>query len=201
MGRDFTLLYGNACSGYKGAMRRIAWLLVAWLIGAAAWAQAPAAAQVYVDTKDECAALGGSWLRTDSWQAACQTPWPRDDCFRLGGAWTPMSAAPFGGLCMARVSLAAIGRQCTEAGGSWGPPGSAMPWCQPGQRKPPPPRISVDRNRPCENQKDCAFGCIYQGPPVAEGAQVGGRCRATDAPAGCFSLVENGRMAGSICVN
>src|SRR5438105_493807 len=112
---------------------RAALFLAAWLIGGQAGAQMPANDPANVDSREECTALGGAWLANrGTWLAACQVPWARDECLRLGGAWTPLDAAPAGGLCIAPVSMQATARQCAQSGGTWGPPGSAMPYCQPG---------------------------------------------------------------------
>jgi hypothetical protein len=179
------------------------WLLAGWLIaGAAAWAQPMANATGFVDSPEECTALGGAWLgNRGTWKAACQVPWERQDCLRLGGAWTPMGAAPAGGLCVAQVSVQATARQCADAGGTWGPPGSSMPFCEPGTAQAAAPvRVASDANRACSSQGDCSYGCVYRGPPLATGAQVMGQCRPTSQVRGCYAMVENGRLAGSICM-
>lgn len=186
-------------------LRLTPWLLGMLLIGAPAWAQpsmaAPAGA--YVDTPQECTALGGNWqVAADGWQAACRTPWPREECLRLGAAWTAQARAAAGGVCTARVSPAATARQCTSRGGAWGPEDSPMPLCRfEAETRKPPARPAPDANQRCDSQKDCLNGCIYTGPEVAPGADVIGRCRATSEATGCFSMVESGRLAGRICLN
>lgn len=181
---------------------RRAFLLIGWLIGAAAaWAQPAATGPAFVDSREECAALGGAWLaKRSTWIAACQVPWERAECLRLGGGWTPMGAAPAGGVCVAQVSLQATARQCTDAGGSWGPPGSSMPFCQPGTAQVAPVKAASDANKLCESQGDCLYGCVYRGPPKPAGAEVAGHCRPTSPVAGCYSMVEKGLLAGSICM-
>jgi len=181
-----------------------AWLLACWLIGGgAASAQTPAAAPAFVDTPQECTALGGAWVQRSGWQQACQAPWTREECLRLGGAWTPLVGAPANGVCLAAVTERAVTRQCTESGGSWGPPGSRMPYCQSGTAaaKPAPVRQAPDANKACDSQRDCTYGCVYAGPPVQAGADVMGRCRANNARTGCFEMVEKGRVAGRICLD
>jgi hypothetical protein len=179
---------------------RVFLLLLAWLSVAAAQAQPAASSPAFVDSADECATLGGAWLgKRDTWQAACQVPWARTECLRLGGAWSPMQAAPGGGVCIAQVSLAAAAHQCTDAGGTWGPPGSSMPYCQPGTAK-PPIRAASDANKICNGQSDCLYGCVYRGPPKPTGAEVKGQCRPTSQVEGCYSMVDKGRLAGSICM-
>lgn len=176
-------------------------LLAGWLIGAAAWAQPSAGgAPAFIDTREQCVALGGAWLASrGNWQASCQTPWGREECLRQRGAWTPMAAAPAGGLCMAQVSPEATARQCASSGGAWGPPGSSMPFCQPGVAR-APVKAASDANKQCKNQGECVYGCIYQGPTVARGSEVVGRCRPTSRIEGCYSMVDKGRLAGNICM-
>lgn len=183
--------------------RAILALLAGWLISVAGWAQPAVAASAFVDTREECTALGGAWLSIPGgWQSSCQTPWSREECLRLHGAWTSMAAAPAGGLCMAQVSPQATARQCTGAGGTWGPPGSSMPFCQPGTATArAPARAASDANKPCKNQGECIYGCIYRGPAVARGADVVGQCRATSRIEGCYSMVDQGQLAGNICMN
>ena len=179
-------------------------LLLTWLMAAgAAWSQSTASSSTsFVDSADECTHLGGAWLgKRGNWQAACQVPWARTECLRLGGAWTPMRAAPGGGVCMAQVSLAAAARQCTASGGSWGPPGSAMPYCQAGTGiAKAPVKAASDANKACGSQSDCIYGCVYRGPPKPTGMEVKGQCRPTSQVEGCYSMVEKGRLAGSICM-
>jgi len=156
-----------------------------------------------IDSKEECTAMQGAWVQRGTWQQACQTPWTREECLPLGGAWTPLVGAPAGGVCLAEVSDFATARQCAESGGSWGPPGSKMPYCQPGS-----PRAAVaqvrkapDAGRKCDSQRDCTYGCVYQGPPKAEGSDVLGVCRADNRRSGCHIMVEKGRLSGRICLD
>ncbi|MES2937686.1 MAG: hypothetical protein V4864_08380 [Pseudomonadota bacterium] len=180
-------------------------LFVSLLIGWPAWAQQPARpASAYVDTREECTLLGGNWLPGgDGWQSSCRMQWTREECLRLGAGWTAQPRAAAGGVCTARVSPAATARQCTEHGGTWGPADSPMPLCrfEPAAQRKPAVRAAPDANQRCDSQKDCIYGCVYSGPAVAPGADVIGRCRATNEAAGCFSMVESGRLAGRICVN
>lgn len=112
-----------------------------------------------------------------------------------------MAAAPQGGLCLAQVSEPAVAQQCTQAGGTWGPPGSKMPFCQPGTAtaKNMPVRKAPDANKLCDSQSDCTYGCVYTGPKAEPGADVLGRCRPTSVVKGCYSVVEKGRLAGQVC--
>ena len=174
----------------------------AWFLCAGAWAQAPSASPAFVDSREECTALGGAWLASrGTFLAACQVPFAREECLRLGGGWTPMTAAPAGGLCIAQITQAATARQCADSGGTWGPPGSAMPYCQPGTaRAAAPMKAASDANKVCSNQKECIYGCVYNGPALATGTEAPGRCRATNRIEGCYAMVDQGRIAGTICM-
>ena len=176
-------------------MRR-ALLVLCWLLWApAAWSQA--AGPAVVDSPEECRTLGGTWMQR-GWQAACQMPWERAECLRLGGGWTPVARLPAGGTCTAPVSPQARVQQCEAGGGTWGPPGSAMPDCQMGE---PAVRRAADAGKLCDSQRDCSYGCIYQGQETRAGADVMGRCRADNARTGCFWIVEAGRLSGRMCLN
>ncbi|MBI5277518.1 MAG: hypothetical protein HY854_13765 [Burkholderiales bacterium] len=180
-----------------------AWLLLC-LAPLVAVAQAnPPVRPMFIDSKEECATVRGAWVQRGSWQRACQTSWARDECLPLGGEWTAMVGAPSGGVCMARVSDFATARQCTESGGNWGPSGSKMPFCQAGTPRTAAValRKAPDAGKKCDSQRDCTYGCVYQGPPKAEGADVLGQCRADNARSGCFTMVEKGRLSGRICLD
>lgn len=179
---------------------RLAVLLVTGLIAVAAWAQSGRAGAASVDSRAECVALGGDWQARDKWQAACEVPWGREDCLRLGGGWTQVSKASTGGRCFAPVSEFGLAQQCLDKGGSWSPPGSPARQCN---FDAPKVRIATqapDAGNRCDSQIDCTYGCVYEGPAAAPGADVLGRCRATNTGSGCFSMVEGGRLAGSVCV-
>jgi hypothetical protein len=179
---------------------RLVFLLCAWLIAAAGWAQ-PHAAPAFVDSREECTALGGAWIvGRSAWQASCEVPWAREECLRQHGAWTPIALAPNGGACMAQVSAQATARQCTGSGGTWGPPGSTMPVCTPAPPPAGPPlRKASDANKVCSGQSECIYGCIYSGAAVPTGTPVKGHCRASNQIEGCYEMVEQGRLAGNIC--
>jgi hypothetical protein len=180
---------------------RLALLLALWLIGTAAWSQPRPAGAARVDSREECAALGGKWQARGSWQAACEVGWDRGECLRLGGAWTEINKAAAGGRCFAPVSEFAVAQQCLDQGGIWGPSGSRTPDCtfEPRKEARTVTARAPDADKRCDSQKDCTYGCVYHGPPVARGADVLGRCRATNEFSGCSSMVESGRLVGSIC--
>ena len=179
-------------------------LLVTWLIGVAAWAQPAGSGAALVDSRDECASLQGTWKPArEAWQTACEVPWSRADCLRLGGGWTEIAKASSGGRCLAGMSEFAMAQQCLDHGGNWSPVGSGRPQCsfEPVRAKTAAAPKAADAGKLCDSQKDCTYGCVYQGPQVRQGADVLGHCRPTNTAAGCFLMVESGRLAGSICVN
>lgn len=178
----------------------LALLLALWLVGTPSWAQPGPTGAARVDSREECAALGGKWQGRGGWRAACEVTWGSDECLRLGGAWTEISKAAGGGRCFAPVSEFAVAQQCLDQGGIWGPAGSRAPDCTFEPPKRPVARVQArDAGKRCDSQKDCTYGCVYTGPPVARGADVLGRCRAGNDTSGCFSMVESGRLVGSIC--
>jgi hypothetical protein len=182
-------------------MARLAVLLALWLFGTAGWAQPRPAGAAWVDSRQECAALGGKWQGRGAWQAACEVAWDRPECLRLGGAWTEISKAAAGGRCFAPVSEFAVAQQCLDQGGLWGPAGSRTPECtfEAPKRAVAKVQRARDAGKRCDSQKDCTYGCVYSGPPAARGADVLGRCRATNEMTGCSSMVESGRLVGTIC--
>lgn len=184
---------------------RLALLLLSWFVVATGIAQPGPSSGTTVDTRADCLALEGTWKpAADGWRGACEVPWAREDCLRLGGSWSQVAKAATGGRCLAPVSEWGMALQCLDRGGKWAPAtASRAPSCAlaatpiPGRA---PPAAASDAGKRCENQKDCLYGCVYQGPEAAPGITVPGRCRAAKVAAGCFSMVEDGRLAGNICV-
>jgi hypothetical protein len=182
---------------------RLAFLLLFGLVAMAAGAQPARPGSGTVDSREECAGLQGTWSASgNGWQSACEVPWSREDCLQLGGSWTQVAKAATGGRCLARQSEFGIAQQCLDRGGTWGPPAAARQSCT---FEPTKPRTAVaskapDAGKLCDSQKDCMYGCVYEGPPMATHSDVMGRCRATNTGAGCYSMVEAGRLAGSVCV-
>lgn len=183
-------------------MARLVWLLFVTCLGAAAWAQPARPGPAFVDSRQECAALDGTWRpAADGWRAVCEVRWSREDCLRLGGAWTQIAKSAAGGRCLAGMSEWALAQQCMDGGGKWASVGTRAPQCT---FEGAPPRVersrpAADAGKRCDSQSDCTYGCVYEGPPVATGADVLGRCRPTRIASGCFSMVERGRLAGSLC--
>lgn len=83
---------------------------------------------------------------------------------------------------------------CTAAGGEVVPSGK-LQWencVQP----------FMDAGTACAGSEDCVGECRYEGDaePVPD-MEVTGTCQATDARFGCYTVVENGRIAHTICVD
>lgn len=183
---------------------RLVILLLSGLVAMAAGAQPARPGSGTVDSREECAALQGAWKPAgNGWQSACEVPWSREDCLQQGASWTQVAKAATGGRCLAHQSEFSMAQQCLDRGGNWGPQGSRTQSCT---FEPAKPRAATaaakapDAGKLCDSQKDCTYGCVYEGPPVATKSDVMGRCRATNTGAGCYSMVESGRLAGSVCV-
>ena len=60
----------------------------------------------------------------------------------------------------------------------------------------------MDAGTACSGSSDCVGECRYEGEaePVPQ-MQVSGTCQATDARFGCYSVVEDGKIAYTICVD
>lgn len=60
----------------------------------------------------------------------------------------------------------------------------------------------MDAGTACSGSADCIGECRYEGEtePVPD-MKVTGTCQATDARFGCYTVVEDGRIAHTICVD
>ena len=184
-------------------MKRCIVLLLLWVfVAVTAGAQPRTGAPSLVDSREACLSLEGVWKpASNGWQASCEVPWSQPDCLRLGGAWTQVAKLAAGGFCRAGISELAVAQQCIDRGGNWAPIGSRAPQCTFEPVAKARTSKAADAGKVCNSQKDCSYSCIYQGPDGDLGAPVAGHCRASRDTAGCFSLVENGRSTGKICVN
>ncbi len=60
----------------------------------------------------------------------------------------------------------------------------------------------ADAGKACSGNADCLGECRYQyHAEEVSGASVTGKCQFTDAWFGCYSTVENGRIAHTLCVD
>lgn len=64
----------------------------------------------------------------------------------------------------------------------------------------------ADAGKRCTGSNDCKGRCIHQGSDAYEdrpkpGRTAIGRCEATSAQFGCYTLVEHGRSRGRMCVD
>lgn len=84
--------------------------------------------------------------------------------------------------------------RCAEVGGTIVPSGK-LQWencVQP----------FADAGQPCTDSADCTGDCRYESEAEAEpGAEVTGTCQVTDARFGCYTVVEGGKIAHTICVD
>jgi hypothetical protein len=59
-----------------------------------------------------------------------------------------------------------------------------------------------DPRKACAGDADCVGECRYEGDvELAPGAAVTGTCQVTDARFGCNTVVENGKIAHTLCVD
>lgn len=59
----------------------------------------------------------------------------------------------------------------------------------------------TDAGRPCTDGAQCQGDCRATGPVGRPGEAATGVCQADTSPFGCFTRVENGRSAGTLCVD
>jgi hypothetical protein len=60
----------------------------------------------------------------------------------------------------------------------------------------------ADAGKACSGDADCVGECRYEGAgELAPGAAVTGTCQVTDARFGCNTVVENGKIAHTLCVD
>lgn len=61
----------------------------------------------------------------------------------------------------------------------------------------------ADAGTVCTDGDQCEGDCRIeeQSPHPMEGTSVTGRCQATSAPFGCFTRVEDGKAAATLCVD
>lgn len=59
-----------------------------------------------------------------------------------------------------------------------------------------------DAGKRCTGDRQCEGRCMLNGaPPKNPKTKVVGRCEANNNPCGCYTTVENGRVARSLCVD
>jgi hypothetical protein len=60
----------------------------------------------------------------------------------------------------------------------------------------------ADAGKACSGDADCLGECRYEGAgELAPGAAAIGTCQVTDARFGCNTVVENGKIAHTLCVD
>jgi len=87
-------------------------------------------------------------------------------------------------------------QSCRVGGGTW------RPVCLMG--KPACVIRYADADKTCRDGDECqSKQCRYAGKqlPNADGNEATGKCSATSDPCGCFTLVEDGKIQGTLCVD
>ena len=87
-------------------------------------------------------------------------------------------------------------QSCRVAGGTW------RPVCLMG--KPACVVRHADADKTCRDGDECkGKQCRHTGKqsPDMDGKEVTGKCVATSDPCGCFALVEDGKIQGTLCVD
>lgn len=59
----------------------------------------------------------------------------------------------------------------------------------------------ADGGQACASESDCIGECRYEGEEVAPGTQVAGTCQSTDARFGCHTVVHDGKILHTLCVD
>lgn len=101
--------------------------------------------------------------------------------------------APGPGTVPTPIAIPETEPACLAAGGTWRREGLLGRWtCV----MPHP-----DAGRPCTDGAQCLGDCRATGPSVRPGQPSAGVCQADSSPFGCFTRVENGRAAATLCVD
>jgi hypothetical protein len=60
----------------------------------------------------------------------------------------------------------------------------------------------ADAGKTCRGGNEClGRQCRYEGKQLPPGTKVTGKCMAQSDPCGCFTLVEDGKVQGGLCVD
>lgn len=104
-------------------------------------------------------------------------------------------AAPYERITFAAARATAAERMVCEAAGGEIVPSGKLQWencVQP----------FSDAGKACKGESDCVGECRYEGDAErAPGSAVTGTCQVTDARFGCHTVVENGKIAHTLCVD
>ena len=110
-------------------------------------------------------------------------------------ACTPAESGPTATTSTATV-IPKDEESCRVAGGNW------RPVCLMG--KPACVVKFADAGKTCRDGDECqGRQCRYEGKekPNMEGKDATGKCLAFSDPCGCFTLVEDGKIQGTLCVD
>jgi len=86
-------------------------------------------------------------------------------------------------------------RAACEAAGATIQPGGKLQWenCV---------QLFADAGKTCSGDADCTGECRYEGEvELTPGAAMFGTCQVNDARFGCRTVVENGKIAHTLCVD
>lgn len=59
----------------------------------------------------------------------------------------------------------------------------------------------ADGGKACASESDCIGECRYEGDEVEPGTDVAGTCQSTDARFGCRTVVHDGKILHTLCVD
>lgn len=175
-----------------------------------------------VDSAAACEKLGGTWQTAEygafKWRDVCTFFLNLEDCDSRGGNFLRNESS---GLvrCAMPISLDGTVAQCHAKGGKWGSHCGRGDYCffdteqraceKSGgiwecsrsrfRKEASCVQTSADGGRECTDSAECKFGCLYQIKRLDERGRLLGRCAATSGRAGCFTFLQNGRIAGEIC--
>jgi hypothetical protein len=59
----------------------------------------------------------------------------------------------------------------------------------------------ADAGKPCRGDADCEGKCLAAADVGTGAGDIKGECQADDSPFGCFTEVEDGKVASAVCVD
>ncbi len=123
---------------------------------------------------------------------------PACSLFHSGeGSETASPAAPpaYARIAFTEAKASAEERAACEAAGGEIEPSGKLQWencVQP----------FLDAGKVCSNDTDCVGQCRYEGPvELVPGTETTGTCQATDARFGCNTVVEDGKISYTLCMD
>lgn len=120
---------------------------------------------------------------------------PACSVFQPGkGGTSESAAAPYERIAFAGQKATAEERAACEAAGGEIVPSGKLQWenCV---------QTFADAGKACTGDADCVGECRYEGEEVEPGTPVAGTCQVDDARFGCRTVVEDGKIAHTLCVD